>query len=369
MAGWSSHAWGWLRALAEAMANAEVAESGGVQVEGGAVAAGANSEHSSKGTGWNDPKAWGGTLMPTLEIQRMSPSEQTTAEAVAEFAANVRAQIRQRGQSGKGRRSGVLLRSSRRSFTASHTVSPRPGDLSAKLDSQWVSLGGTPASESMQRSAVRSHGGLLGPMAATASAFLPTQLLPSPPSTPRGSARARDNSRWAVRSSRPARVGTATHGPNGEEASRQTAVPAQTSRAPLAKGDLVHVRVNGSWSEEPGVVRTVWRSTEHESGQKPRTEVVVRFHEGGGWFKEEDVVRVGSTEKELPPLWHAFPEAVTNVSAAVALKKKAGGLTINDLLEGKVTEEQAAWMQVLRQREAAAGQDPFSLVRRADTGS
>jgi hypothetical protein len=95
----------------------------------------------------------------------------------------------------------------------------------------------------------------------------------------------------------------------------------------------------------------------------------VRFHEGGGWFKEEDVVRVGSTEKELPPLWHAFPEAVTNVSAAVALKKKAGGLTINDLLEGKVTEEQAAWMQVLRQREAAAGQDPFSLVRRADTGS
>jgi hypothetical protein len=330
---------------------------------------GARSDQPEGAGGCDNPNAWGGTLMSALEIRRMAPGEQTSPEAVAEYAAKVRAQIRKRGQSEKGRGNGLRLRSAPRPFTAPASVSARPGDLSTKLSSQWASLGGALVSDSMRRSAVHSHRRLLGPMTATAGAFLPIQLVPSPPSSAHGSARAQDSSSWTLRSSRSARVGAASNGSKGEKATLHDAQPTNTSAVPLAKGDLVRVRVDGSWNEEPGMVRTVWRSTEHQPGQVPRTEVVVRFHEGGGWFKEEDVVRVGSTGKDPQPLWHAFPEAVRDVSEALARKRKEGGLTINDLLEGKVSEEQAAWMQIRRQREAASGQDPFSQVKRADCGS
>ena len=88
----------------------------------------------------------------------------------------------------------------------------------------------------------------------------------------------------------------------------------------------------------------------------------MRFNEGGGWFKEENVVRIGSTGKDPQPLWHSFPPAVRDVSAAVARKKQEDGLTIEDVLAGKTSKEQAAWMQVQRLRETA-GPNIFSQVR------
>jgi hypothetical protein len=133
--------------------------------------------------------------------------------------------------------------------------------------------------------------------------------------------------------------------------------------ARLSKGDLVRVKVGERLMEEHGVVQTVWRSSIHEPGQDSRTEVVVRFSEGGGWFKEEDVERIGSTGKSPPPLWHAFPEAVRDVAETVALKntvnKERGDVSINDLVEGRSSDEQSAMMQVRRQREQVV-QDPFS---------
>ena len=122
------------------------------------------------------------------------------------------------------------------------------------------------------------------------------------------------------------------------------------------------MRVDGRWNEQPGVVQTVWQSSTHDAGGRRRTEVVVRFHEGGGWFKEEDVHRIGSSGEDPQPLWHNFPESVRDVSEAVARKKQRDDLTINDILAGEVSAEQAAWRQVQRQR-AATLQDPSSQVR------
>ena len=112
----------------------------------------------------------------------------------------------------------------------------------------------------------------------------------------------------------------------------------------------------------PGVVQTVWRSAIDKPGRKHRAEVLVRFNEGGGWFNERKVVRIGSTGKDPQPLWHSFPPAVRDVSAAVARKKQEDGLTIEDVLAGKTSKEQAAWMQVQRLRETA-GTNVFSQVR------
>lgn len=126
----------------------------------------------------------------------------------------------------------------------------------------------------------------------------------------------------------------------------------KTSGQALAKGDLVCLRMGERLSEEAGVVQTVWRRSNQEPGEKHRTEVLVRFQEGGGgWFKIEDVERIGSTGKDPQPLWHTFPEAVRDVSEAMVQKQQNDDLTIMDILEGKVSEEKAAWMEVRRQRE------------------
>lgn len=157
---------------------------------------------SSRRTGWI---AWGGRLMPKVEIQRMSRDERTNPRAAADFAANVRADIRKRGQGEKGRGSGLGL-SVPRPVTApgritgrlgpdsTETFKRREGDLYAKLGSQLRAQ--VEVSESMQRSAARLHL-LSSPMAATARAFLPIRLFPSPPCSPRSSAHSQGSDRLA----------------------------------------------------------------------------------------------------------------------------------------------------------------------------
>ena len=175
---------------------------------------------SSRRAGWI---AWGGRLMSKVEVQRMSRDEQTTPRAVADFAANVRADIRKRGQGEKGRGSGLGL-SVPRPVTApgritrqlgpdtTETFKRREGDLYAKLGTQLRAQ--VAASESMQRSAARLHL-LSSPMAATARAFLPIQLSPSPPCSPRSSARSQGSGRLA-------RVDPAIDESNGTQACKHT---------------------------------------------------------------------------------------------------------------------------------------------------
>ena len=150
----------------------------------------------------------------------------------------VRAQIRKRGQGEKGRGSGLSTQASSlssgrgpRPITASETASPRSSTarvredrqaLSAKLGSQWPLFGSSQMSGSMQRSAARSYLGLLDPMAATAGAFLPIQISPSPPSSQRSSRSSR-SSGWTAHSGRRVHVGPAIDRSKCTKPNEQTA--------------------------------------------------------------------------------------------------------------------------------------------------
>lgn len=189
------------------------ADSGGASIEGG-VSSGPGERVPDAGARWD---AWGGTLMAQLEIQRMPAGQEITAQAVAEISAKVRAQIRKRGQGKKSQ--GSMFSPTPRPCTAPapSTVTPRTakiprhrtGDLSAKLGSQYQILGSAAASRSMQRTAARSHLGLLSPMTSTASAFLPVQLSPSLPASPRRSDRSKVSG-WVGQSARSMRTESAT---------------------------------------------------------------------------------------------------------------------------------------------------------------
>ena len=373
---------------------------------------------------------WGGALMPEIQPQppldAVAPANEAAA-AAADRARNMRAQIRRRAvgercstprspaptlpSRGSARSSNPRRSNPRSWFSSSGSMAPSSAlsassareisksDLRARLSTP-------PQARSARHSAAGSMGrskrvrdvGLLD----AAAVFLPMPISPTPLGTPPGAGARRVSASptssigWHTKSAEASPVGPAIEllpkdyvwvsTPNAfrqralmksipdfnqkfaTSAAARAAAPTKqhpSDTRPLRKGDVVNALV-GERKGEDGSVQAVWRSNADEVTGEVRTEVVVRYREGGSWFRAQDLERIG-TGRVLPPLWAAFEQEDRkfriNVDHSVrrmkATAERTGQVTINDLIEGKMNAEHRAMIEAMQMRERTK-RVPFS---------
>lgn len=307
---------------------------------------------------------WGGALMPCIQLQQSRSPHRSVdgapvdevASSAADRAKELRAQIRRRAaRGGRGHVATPPARSSPQStprgarprtcsssgVTASVSVSSACEMSKSDMRAKLLSSASWPLTGRSYRRKTVSNLGLLD----TTAVFLPMPLTltPTPPGTPSTRISSSPSAMssaigWQTKSAKALPVGPAierlpkdyawvsTSNAYRQRARLTSSTPRDFTQKfgassaacaaagakqaadvrPLRKGDVVYA-VEGDRKGEEGIVQAVWRSNADKTTDKVRAEVVVRYPEGGSWFKDEDLERIG-TGRALPPLWAAFEQ-------------------------------------------------------------